>query len=252
MELKRIIPCLDVKDGQVVKGTQFVSLRELGDPVQMAKDYSQSGADELVVLDISATDEMRETRLDLVEKIKEVISIPLTVGGGIRSLTDIEAVLERGADKVSMSSAAINQPELINQAVEKYGASRVVIAIDAKKQGQGWRVMARGGKENTGLDAIEWAKEIEARGAGEILLTSMDRDGVKSGYDLSLTKTIVDTVDIPVIASGGVGSPSDFVDVFKQTDVSAALAASIFHDKSYKISEVKQLCRENGVNIREA
>lgn len=252
MELKRIIPCLDVKDGQVVKGTQFVSLRELGDPVQMAKDYSQSGADELVVLDISATDEMRETRLDLVEKIKEVISIPLTVGGGIRSLTDIEAVLERGADKVSMSSAAINQPELINQAVEKYGASRVVIAIDAKKQGQVWRVMARGGKENTGLDAIEWAKEIEARGAGEILLTSMDRDGVKSGYDLSLTKTIVDTVDIPVIASGGVGSPSDFVDVFKQTDVSAALAASIFHDKSYKISEVKQLCRENGVNIREA
>lgn len=252
MELKRIIPCLDVKAGQVVKGTQFVSLRELGDPVQMAKDYSQSGADELVVLDISATDEMRETRLDLVEKIKEVISIPLTVGGGIRSLTDIEAVLERGADKVSMSSAAINQPELINQAVEKYGASRVVIAIDAKKQGQGWRVMARGGKENTGLDAIEWAKEIEARGAGEILLTSMDRDGVKSGYDLSLTKTIVDTVDIPVIASGGVGSPSDFVDVFKQTDVSAALAASIFHDKSYKISEVKQLCRENGVNIREA
>src|SRR5690625_9740 len=252
MELKRIIPCLDVKDGQVVKGTQFVSLRELGDPVQMAKDYSQSGADELVVLDISATDEMRETRLDLVKKIKEVISIPLTVGGGIRSLTDIEAVLERGADKVSMSSAAINQPELINHAVEKYGASRVVIAIDAKKQGQGWRVMARGGKENTGLDAIEWAKEIEARGAGEILLTSMDRDGVKSGYDLSLTKTIVDTVDIPVIASGGVGSPSDFVDVFKQTDVSAALAASIFHDKSYKISEVKQLCRENGVNIREA
>lgn len=252
MEIKRIIPCLDIKEGQVVKGTQFVSLRELGDPVQMAKDYSEAGADELVLLDISATDEARQTKLDLVRKIKQVISIPLTVGGGIRSLADIEAVLGAGADKVSISSAAINQPELIDQATAKYDSSQLVIAIDAKKENQTWQVMARGGKQKTGIDAIKWAKEIEARGAGEILLTSMDRDGVKSGYDLELTKAIVDAVTIPVIASGGVGSPADFVDVFKQTNVSAGLAASIFHDEIYTISEVKQLCQENGVAIREA
>lgn len=252
MAVKRIIPCLDVKDGKVVKGTQFVGLRQLGDPVELAKKYSDAGADELVLLDISATDEVRQTKVDLVNKIKKVISIPLIVGGGIRTLADIEAVLTAGANKVSIGSAAVNQPELINQAAEKFGSSKIVIAIDAKKTDQTWSVMTRGGKKNTGIDAVAWAKEVETRGAGEILLTSMDRDGVKSGYDLELTKAIVDAVSIPVIASGGVGSPADFIDVFKQTNASGGLAASIFHEDTYTINDVKQLCKDNEVMICEA
>lgn len=252
MAVKRIIPCLDMKDGKVVKGTQFVGLRQLGDPVELAKKYSDADADELVLLDIAATDEARQTKLELVRKIKKVISIPLIVGGGIRTLEDIEAVLTAGANKISIGSAAVNQPELINQASDKFGSSRIVIAIDAKKTDQSWSVMAQGGKRNTGIDAIEWVKEAEARGAGEILLTSMDRDGVKSGYDLELTKAVVDAISIPVIASGGVGSPVDFIDVFKQTNVSAGLAASIFHEDTYSIRDVKQLCKDNGVKIREA
>ncbi|HHU20212.1 MAG TPA: imidazole glycerol phosphate synthase subunit HisF [Bacilli bacterium] len=251
MGLKRIVPCLDMKNGKVVKGVQFVGLKELGDPIELAKKYSDAGADELVLLDIAATDEARQTKLDLVEKIKRVISIPLIVGGGIRELSDIEAVLVAGADKVSIGSAAINQPDLINDAVAKFGSAKLVIAIDAKKTDQIWSVMAQGGKKATNRNAVEWAQEVEARGAGEILLTSMDRDGVKSGYDLELTKVIVDSVSIPVIASGGVGSPGDFVDLFKQTNASAGLAASIFHEDTYSITDVKQICRDNGVKMRE-
>ena len=251
MGLKRIIPCLDMKNGKVVKGTQFVGLRELGDPIELAKKYSDAGADELVLLDIAATDEARQTKLDLVEKIKRVISIPLIVGGGIRTLADIEAVLVAGADKVSIGSATIQQPDLINDAAAKYGSAKLVIAIDAKKADQTWSVMVQGGKKATNVNAIEWAREVEARGAGEILLTSMDRDGVKSGYDLELTKMITEAVSIPVIASGGVGSPGDFVDLFKQTNASAGLAASIFHEDTYSINDVKQFCIDNGVKMRE-
>lgn len=251
MGLKRIIPCLDMKNGKVVKGTQFVGLRELGDPIELAKKYSDAGADELVLLDIAATDEARQTKLDLVEKIKRVISIPLIVGGGIRTLADIEAVLVAGADKVSIGSATIQQPDLINDAAAKYGSAKLVIAIDAKKADQTWSVMVQGGKKATNVNAFEWAREVEARGAGEILLTSMDRDGVKSGYDLELTKVIAKAVSIPVIASGGVGSPGDFVDLFKQTNASAGLAASIFHEDTYSINDVKQFCIDNGVKMRE-
>lgn len=251
MGLKRIIPCLDMKNGKVVKGTQFVGLRELGDPIELAKKYSDAGADELVLLDIAATDEARQTKLDLVKKIKRVISIPLIVGGGIRSLADIEAVLGAGADKVSIGSAAIDQPNLIKDAAAKYGSAKLVIAIDAKKTDQTWSVMVQGGKKATNVNAFDWAREVEVRGAGEILLTSMDRDGVKSGFDLELTKVIAEAVTIPVIASGGVGSPGDFVDLFKQTNASAGLAASIFHEDSYSINDVKQFCLDNGVKMRE-
>lgn len=252
MTVKRIIPCLDTKDGRVVKGTNFVSLKELGDPATMAKTYSDGGADELVLLDITATNEARQTRLDLVKQMKKVISIPLSVGGGISSLNDLSEVFNAGADKMSINSAAVKQPELINKSVDQFGPERIIIAIDAKQVGESWHVMTRGGMTDTGIDAIKWAKEVARRGAGEILLTSMDRDGVKSGFDLDLTKAIVDAVDIPVIASGGVGSAADFVEVFQKTDVAAALAASIFHEGTYTVKEVKQLCKENGVTIREA
>ncbi|MBU5594167.1 imidazole glycerol phosphate synthase subunit HisF [Amphibacillus sp. MSJ-3] len=251
MKVKRIIPCLDIKDGQVVKGTHFVSLRQLGDPVSMAKAYSESGADELILLDISATNEARKNKLKLVEQVKQVISIPLTVGGGISSLTDITDALQAGADKVSINSAAVNQPDLINETVVKFGFPILTIAIDAKKVDGGWHVMTHGGKKDTGIDVIQWAKEVAKRGASEILLTSMDRDGVKSGYDLELTKVVVDAVNIPVIASGGVGSPKHFVEVFQQTNASAGLAASIFHEGIYTIKDVKQLCKESGVTIHE-
>ncbi|WP_440895543.1 imidazole glycerol phosphate synthase subunit HisF [Amphibacillus sp. Q70] len=252
MKIKRIIPCLDTKDGRVVKGTNFVSLKELGDPVTMAKTYSDEGADELVLLDITATNEARQTKLDLVKQVKKAISIPLSVGGGISSIHDISDVLNAGADKVSINSAAVNHPELIDKSVTQFGSERIIIAIDAKQIGRNWHVMTRGGMKDTEIDAIKWAKEVVKRGAGEILLTSMDRDGVKSGFDLDLTKAIVDAVDIPVIASGGVGSADDFVEAFQKTDVAAALAASIFHEGTYTVKEVKQLCKENGVSIREA
>lgn len=252
MSVKRIIPCLDIKDGQVVKGTNFVSLKELGDPVELAQIYSEAGADELVLLDITATNETRKTKLKLVENVKKVISIPLVVGGGIRSLNDMSDVFDAGADKVSIGSAAVEQSELISEASAKFGNERITVAIDAKKVGQRWHVMTRGGKKDTERDVIKWAKEVERRGAGEILLTSMDRDGVKSGFDIELTKAVANAVDIPVIASGGVGSPEDFVTVFKQTDASAALAASIFHEGTFTVQEVKQHCLKNGVNIYEA
>ncbi|MCM3224768.1 imidazole glycerol phosphate synthase subunit HisF [Terribacillus saccharophilus] len=252
MIAKRIIPCLDVKDGTVVKGTNFVSLRELGDPVAMAAAYSKSGADEIVFLDISATHEGRATMMDIVRQTALHVFVPFTVGGGVRTIEDMKTMLQAGADKVAVNSAAVVDPELITKGAEKFGSQCIVVAIDAKRFDDGWHVVTHGGRKDTGIDAIEWAKEAEARGAGEILLTSMDADGVKTGYDLPLTKAIVEEVRIPVIASGGCGSPEHITEVFQETDVSAALAASIFHDKTFSIEEVKQSCQQEGVRIREA
>lgn len=252
MIAKRIIPCLDVKDGTVVKGTNFISLRELGDPVAMAAAYSKSGADEIVFLDISATHEGRATMMDIVRQTALHVFVPFTVGGGVRTIEDMKTMLQAGADKVAVNSAAVVDPELITKGAEKFGSQCIVVAIDAKRFDDGWHVVTHGGRKDTGIDAIEWAKEAEARGAGEILLTSMDADGVKTGYDLPLTKAIVEEVRIPVIASGGCGSPEHITEVFQETDVSAALAASIFHDKTFSIEEVKQSCQQEGVRIREA
>ncbi|SEM66704.1 cyclase [Terribacillus saccharophilus] len=252
MIAKRIIPCLDVKDGTVVKGTNFVSLRELGDPVAMAAAYSKSGADEIVFLDISATHEGRATMMDIVRQTALHVFVPFTVGGGVRTIEDMKTMLQAGADKVAVNSAAVVDPELITKGAEKFGSQCIVVAIDAKRFDDGWHVVTHGGRKDTGIDAIEWAKEAEARGAGEILLTSMDADGVKTGYDLPLTKAIVEEVRIPVIASGGCGSPEHITEVFQETDVSAALAASIFHDNTFSIEEVKQSCQQEGVRIREA
>lgn len=252
MIAKRIIPCLDVRDGTVVKGTNFVSLRELGDPVAMAAAYSKSGADEIVFLDISATHEGRATMMDIVRQTALHVFVPFTVGGGVRSLDDMTTMLQAGADKVAINSAAVADPDLITKGAEKFGSQCIVVAIDAKRFEDGWHVVTHGGRKDTGIDAIKWAKEAEARGAGEILLTSMDADGVKTGYDLPLTKAIVEKVRIPVIASGGCGSPEHITEVFQETDVSAALAASIFHDKTFSIEEVKQSCHQEGVRIREA
>ncbi len=252
MIAKRIIPCLDVKDGTVVKGTNFVSLRELGDPVAMAAAYSKSGADEIVFLDISATHEGRATMMDIVRQTALHVFVPFTVGGGVRTIEDMKTMLQAGADKVAVNSAAVVDPELITKGAEKFGSQCIVVAIDAKRFDDGWHVVTHGGRKDTGIDAIEWAKEAEARGAGEILLTSMDADGVKTGYDLPLTKAIVEEVRIPVIASGGCGSPEHITEVFQETNVSAALAATIFHDKTFSIEEVKQSCQQEGVRIREA
>ncbi|WP_077309275.1 imidazole glycerol phosphate synthase subunit HisF [Terribacillus halophilus] len=252
MIAKRIIPCLDVKEGTVVKGTNFVSLRELGDPVAMAAAYSKSGADEIVFLDISATHEGRATMMDIVRQTALHVFVPFTVGGGVRTIEDMKTMLQAGADKVAVNSAAVANPALITQGAKRFGSQCIVVAIDAKRFDDGWHVVTHGGRKDTGIDAIEWAKEAEARGAGEILLTSMDADGVKTGYDLPLTKAIVEKVRIPVIASGGCGSPDHITEVFQKTDVSAALAASIFHDKTFSIEEVKQSCQQEGVRIREA
>ena len=251
MIAKRIIPCLDVKDGKVVKGVNFVGLRELGDPVEMAKRYSEQGADEIVFLDISATNEARQTIVDIVERTAKNIHVPFTVGGGVRSIDDVNRLLQAGADKVGINSAAVNEPNLVKEASTRFGNQCIVVAIDAKRFDDGWHVMTHGGSKDAGLDAIEWAKQVEALGAGEILLTSVDADGVKTGLDLPLTKAIVDAVRIPVIASGGVGHPNHFTEVFKATDVSAGLAASIFHEDTYSITDVKNACIEKGVLVRE-
>ncbi|MGE6259664.1 imidazole glycerol phosphate synthase subunit HisF [Heyndrickxia sporothermodurans] len=253
MIAKRIIPCLDVKDGKVVKGTNFVSLREMGDPVEMASYYSSNGADELIFLDISATTEDRKTVVDIVERTAEHVFIPLTVGGGVKNIDDVSDLLLAGADKVAINSAAVNNPGLITEASVRFGSQCIVVAIDAKLSSKGrWHVMTHGGKKDTKIDVIHWVREVERLGAGEILLTSVDCDGVKDGFDLPLTKTIVDTVKIPVIASGGCGHPSHFLEVFEKTNVSAALAASIFHEGLFTIDAVKGLCVENGVMMREA
>ncbi len=252
MIAKRIIPCLDVKDGKVVKGVNFVGLRELGDPVDMAKRYSEQGADEIVFLDISATNEARQTIVDIVERTAKNIHVPFTVGGGVRSIDDVNRLLQAGADKVGMNSAAVNEPNLVKEASARFGNQCIVVAIDAKRFDDGWHVMTHGGSKDAGLDAVEWAKQVEALGAGELLLTSVDADGVKTGFDLPLTQAIVDAVRIPVIASGGVGRPDHFTEVFKATDVSAGLAASIFHEETYSVKDVKDACVKEGVLIREA
>ncbi len=252
MYSKRIIPCLDVNDGRVVKGVNFVSLKDAGDPVEIARAYDAEGADELVFLDITASSDHRATVVDLVRKVAEQVFIPFTVGGGIRSVEDFRAVLREGADKVAVNSAAIMDPELISEAADKFGSQCVVLAIDAKRKedGRGWTVYKNGGRVDMGLDALEWAKKGVALGAGEILLTSMDCDGTKAGYDLELTRAVADAVSVPVIASGGAGELSHFKEAFTEGHAEAALAASLFHYKELTIREVKEYLRGEGVPVR--
>lgn len=251
MYAKRIIPCLDVKNGRVVKGTSFVHLRDAGDPVQAAKAYDSQGADELVFLDITATAEARGTVVDMVRRVAESIFIPFTVGGGIRAAEDFISLLRAGADKVSVNSAALLRPELISEAAEKFGSQCVVCAIDAKRRaGGGWTVYRSGGRIDTGRDALQWAAEAERRGAGEILLTSMDCDGRKTGYDLELTAAVAGSVSVPVIASGGAGTLSHFLDAFRIGKADAVLAASLFHFGEVPIPELKRYLAENGIPVR--
>ena len=253
MLTKRIIPCLDVKDGRVVKGVNFVALRDAGDPVEIAEKYNQAGADEIVFLDITASHEKRSIILDVVKATAEKVFMPLTVGGGIGHSNDIRALLNAGADKVSLNSAAIKNSELISRAADRFGSQCIVVAIDAKKRDGSsgeWDVYINGGRIRTDKEAVAWAKEAEGCGAGEILLTSMDFDGTKNGYDLSLTKAIADAVNIPVIASGGAGKKEDFYEVFANTNADAALAASVFHYAEMTIQEVKQYLQERKVAVR--
>ena len=248
---KRIIPCLDVKDGRVVKGTNFVGLRDAGDPVEIAKAYDQQRADEIVFLDITASHEKRGIIIDIVRKTAEQVFMPLTVGGGINSLDDIRQLLNAGADKVSINTAAVKNPRLVEESAQCFGSQCIVVAIDAKKSNTGWEVYTHGGRTPTGKDAVQWAKEVERLGAGEILLTSMDADGTKNGYDLPLTKAICDAVKVPVIASGGAGKLEHFYDVFKLTTADAALAASIFHYNEIPINDVKNYLITKKIAIRQ-
>ncbi len=250
MLTKRIIPCLDVKDGRVVKGTNFVNLRDAGDPVEVAAIYDKQMADEIVFLDITASHEKRSIILDVVKKTAEKVFMPLTVGGGINSCDDIRELLNAGADKVSINTSAVTNPNLIKEASEKFGSQCIVVAIDAKKINEAWEVFTHGGRTPTGLEAVSWAKKVESLGAGEILLTSMDADGTKDGFDIHLTKAISHAVNIPVIASGGAGDLNHFKDVFEKTDASAALAASIFHYGEYTIGDVKQFLKQNKIEVR--
>ena len=250
MYCKRIIPCLDVKEGKVVKGVNFVGLKEVGDPVELAQKYYEQGADELVFLDINASYENRDTMLDVVEKVSKVIFIPFTVGGGIRTIEDIKETLRAGADKVSLNSIIVKNPDLINEASKIYGSQCIVAAIDAKKHGDKWNVYINGGRVDTGKDVIEWIKEVQERGAGEILLTSMDADGTKDGYDIELLKAANSVCKVPLIASGGCGSLDDFVRVFKEDVADAALAASLFHYGTLNVKQVKETLKENGIDVR--
>ena len=250
MLAKRIIACLDVKDGRTVKGTNFVSLRDAGDPVQLARVYSEQGVDELVFLDITATTEKRSILIDLVEKVAAEIDIPFTVGGGVRTVDDIGALLAAGADKVSINSAALSEPNLITAAAEQFGSQCTVLAIDGKRMGDHWVAHVNGGRTATGVDAVEWAVRGADLGAGEILITSMDTDGVKTGFDLALTRAVSDAVAVPVIASGGAGRSSDFLDVFTEARADAALAASIFHFQEVGIASLKLHLKERGVEVR--
>ncbi len=252
MLTKRIIPCLDVKDGRVVKGTQFVNLKDAGDPVEVAKFYDRSGADELVFLDITASSDARATVVDMVRKVAENVFIPFTVGGGIRTVEDFKMLLREGADKISINSSAIDRPELISEAADKFGSQCVVVAIDARRREDqsGWNVYKNGGRVDTGLDAIEWAKKANQLGAGEILLTSMDCDGTKAGYDCELTRLIADSVSIPVIASGGAGTREHFLDALTRGGADAALAASLFHFKELEIQDLKQYLAGQGLSVR--
>ncbi len=252
MFTKRIIPCLDVHAGRVVKGVNFVNLRDAGDPVEIAAAYDKAGADELVFLDITASSDARQTVVDMVRRVAETVFIPFTVGGGIRTVDDFRMLLREGADKISVNSAAIMNPSLISQAAEKFGSQCVVVAIDARRRedGTGWNIYKNGGRVDMGIDAVEWAVKAASLGAGEILLTSMDCDGTKAGYDLELTRTIAEHVPIPVIASGGAGTMEHFYDALTEGKADAALAASLFHYKELEIRQVKEYLRERGVSVR--
>ncbi|MBR4358958.1 MAG: imidazole glycerol phosphate synthase subunit HisF [Butyrivibrio sp.] len=252
MHTKRIIPCLDVNNGRVVKGINFVNLKDAGDPVTVGEAYSKAGADELVFLDITASNERRATVADMVREVAKKVFIPFTVGGGIRTVDDVKAILREGADKVSMNSAAIDRPELVAEAADKFGSQCVVVAIDAKKRedGSGWNIYKHGGRIDVGIDAVEWAKKVTELGAGEILLTSMDADGTKAGYDIELTKQISEAVNIPVIASGGAGTMEHFYDALTTGQADAALAASLFHYKELEICDLKKYLRSRGVSVR--
>ena len=252
MFTKRIIPCLDVHNGRVVKGVNFVDLVDAGDPVAIAKAYDEAGADEIVFLDITASSDARETVVDMVRAVAANVFIPFTVGGGVRTVEDFKALLREGADKISINSSAINRPELIREAAEKFGSQCVVVAIDAKRRsdGTGWNIYKNGGRIDVGIDAVWWAKRVEELGAGEILLTSMDCDGTKAGYDLELTRAISESVSIPVIASGGAGTLEHFYDAFEEGKADAALAASLFHFKELEVKEVKEYLRSRGISVR--
>ncbi len=250
MLAKRIIPCLDIKDGRVVKGVNFVNLRDAGDPVEQARLYDEQGADELVFLDISATHEGRKTTLELVSRVAETVFMPLAVGGGIREVDDMRNLLLAGADKVSVNSAAVWRPELLSEGAMRFGAQCIVLAIDARRSGSSWEVYVNGGRMPTGIDAVEWAVRGVELGAGEILLTSMDADGTLAGYDLSLTRRIAESVSVPVIASGGAGLPVHFADVLTEGKADAALAASLFHDGKLKIPELKRELNALGIPVR--
>ncbi|MGF7430780.1 imidazole glycerol phosphate synthase subunit HisF [Thermoanaerobacterium thermosaccharolyticum] len=249
---KRIIPCLDVKDGRVVKGVNFVNLKDAGDPVDVAEEYNRAGADEIVFLDITASYEKRDIMIDVVKRTSEKVFIPLTVGGGIRTVDDFRRILRAGADKISINSEAVKNPDLIKDASKKFGSQCVVVAIDAKRRDDntGFDVYINGGRVNTGYDVLEWAKKVESLGAGEILLTSMDADGTKNGYDIELTRMVAEKVNIPVIASGGAGNKEHFKEVLTEAKADAALAASLFHYGELKISELKSYLKENQIPVR--
>lgn len=252
MHTKRIIPCLDVHGGRVVKGVNFVDLKDAGDPVEIGRAYDKAGADELVFLDITATSDARNTVVDMVRKVAETVFIPFTVGGGIRTVDDFKVLLREGADKISINSSAIQTPELISAAADKFGSQCVVVAIDGKKRadGSGWNIYKHGGRIDVGIDAVEWAQKVEKLGAGEILLTSMDCDGTKAGYDLELTRQIAEAVSVPVIASGGAGELSHFKEALTEGKADAALAASLFHYKELEIRQVKEYLRTEGISVR--
>ena len=252
MFTKRIIPCLDVNNGRVVKGVNFVNLQDAGDPVEIARAYDRAGADEVVFLDITASSDNRKTVVDMVRAVAANVFIPFTVGGGIRTVEDFKVLLREGADKISVNSSAINRPELITEAAEKFGSQCVVVAIDAKRRpdGSGWNIYKNGGRIDVGIDAVEWARKAERLGAGEILLTSMDCDGTKAGYDIELTRAIAQSVSIPVIASGGAGTLEHFYDALTEGKADAALAASLFHYKELEIKEVKKYLADRGIPVR--
>ncbi|MDY2699443.1 MAG: imidazole glycerol phosphate synthase subunit HisF [Lachnospiraceae bacterium] len=252
MHTKRIIPCLDVNNGRVVKGTNFVNLRDAGDPVEVGREYDKAGADELVFLDITASSDARSIKADMVRRVAETVFIPFTVGGGIRTVDDFKMILREGADKVAVNSAAIMNPNLISEAADKFGSQCVVVAIDAKRRsdGKGWNIFKNGGRVDMGIDAVEWAMKADRLGAGEILLTSMDCDGTKAGYDIELTKMVAENVSIPVIASGGAGTKEHFYEALEDGKAEAVLAASLFHYKELEIRELKEYLRDRGISVR--
>lgn len=252
MHTKRIIPCLDVNNGRVVKGTNFVNLRDAGDPVEVGREYDRAGADELVFLDITASSDARAIKADMVRRVAETVFIPFTVGGGIRTVEDFKMILREGADKVAVNSAAIMNPQLISEAADKFGSQCVVVAIDAKRRanGNGWNIFKNGGRVDMGIDAVEWAMRADSLGAGEILLTSMDCDGTKAGYDIELTRMVAENVSIPVVASGGAGTKEHFYDALTEGKADAVLAASLFHYKELEIRDLKKYLREKGMSVR--